>query len=136
MASSNGLCLDSIVQLEERKCDIPKRNDSKSPFSTQCSSVLYSIIASSSDNPPFSSFSLEIPRVALETLFFLVVVIWKWKPVGKMCFHYQFTMKEVQKNPIGKQGRKEDDAEPVESKDAFNAFFKLPSLLDSFEKWQ
>ena len=70
MASSNGLCLDSIVQLEERKCDIPKRNDSKSPFSTQCSSVLYSIIASSSDNPPFSSFSLEIPRVALETLFF------------------------------------------------------------------
>ena len=42
-------------------------------------------------------------------------------------------MKEVQKNPIGKQGRKEDDAE---SKDAFNAFFKLPSLLDSFEKWQ
>lgn len=53
-----------------------------------------------------------------------------------MCFHYQFTMKEVQKNPIGKQGRKEDDAEPVESKDAFNAFFKLPSLLDSFEKWQ
>ena len=54
--------------------------------------------------------------------------------LGKCVFI--INMKEVQKNPIGKQGRKEDDAEPVESKDAFNAFFKLPSLLDSFEKWQ
>ena len=93
MASSNGLCLDSIVQLEERKCDIPKRNDSKSPFSTQCSSVLYSIIASSSDNPPFSSFSLEIPRVALETLFFFggghLKVKTSWENVFSLSIYYE-----------------------------------------------